>query len=93
MTRHLSHELQPDADWDVMLLHYLGLDHIGHIATPLSPLVGPKLNEMDEVVRRIYDFLVEKVGVKPICVLLQFLRNSRFHEIDVIGKIYFLTSF
>lgn len=37
-----------------MILHYLGLDHIGHIAGPSSPLVGPKLLEMDHVVGKIY---------------------------------------
>lgn len=37
-----------------MILHYLGLDHIGHIAGPTSPLVGPKLKEMDNIIKRIY---------------------------------------
>ena len=30
VTRHLDEELERD-DWDVMILHYLGLDHIGHL--------------------------------------------------------------
>lgn len=33
MTRHVPHELE-NADWNVMILHYLGLDHIGHKAGP-----------------------------------------------------------
>ena len=53
VTRHLDDELRRD-DWDVMILHYLGLDHIGHLAGPGSPLVRPKLDEMDDVVKKIY---------------------------------------
>ena len=41
-----------------MILHYLGLDHIGHIAGPSSPLVGPKLLEMDHIVRTIYSAML-----------------------------------
>ncbi|KAK7100707.1 GPI ethanolamine phosphate transferase 2-like [Littorina saxatilis] len=53
VTRHLSKELSSE-DWDVMILHYLGLDHIGHLYGPVSDLVPPKLHEMDAVVRQIY---------------------------------------
>jgi len=37
-----------------MVLHYLGLDHIGHVEGPHSPLVRPKLQEMDHIVKRIH---------------------------------------
>ena len=40
-----------------MILHYLGLDHIGHFAGPRSPLVAPKLDEMDDIVRRLFEYL------------------------------------
>jgi ethanolaminephosphotransferase len=33
VTRHIPHELGQD-DWSTMVLHYLGLDHIGHKAGP-----------------------------------------------------------
>ena len=46
-----------------MVLHYLGLDHIGHLAGPSSDLVPPKLEEMSEVIRRIHAGL--KVKVRP----------------------------
>ena len=62
MTRHLDRELSNKAIWDVMILHYLGLDHIGHLAGPQSPLVQPKLDEMDVIVKRIYDFNVKRVS-------------------------------
>lgn len=33
VTRHVPEELERD-DWNTMVLHYLGLDHIGHKAGP-----------------------------------------------------------
>ncbi|CAC5374469.1 PIGG [Mytilus coruscus] len=59
VTRHLEKELS-ELDFDVMVLHYLGLDHIGHIAGPFSPLIGPKLKEMDDIIRNIYQELSKK---------------------------------
>ena len=37
-----------------MILHYLGLDHIGHLSGPNSPLIRPKLDEMDKIIEMIY---------------------------------------
>ena len=42
VTRHLDAELTT-RDWDALILHYLGLDHIGHTVGPHSALVLPKL--------------------------------------------------
>ncbi|XP_031837371.2 phosphatidylinositol glycan anchor biosynthesis class G isoform X1 [Nomia melanderi] len=53
ITRHLHKELYDNTDWSVMILHYLGLDHIGHVHGPFSPLIKTKLNEMDTVIRKI----------------------------------------
>jgi len=33
VTRHLDWELV-SKDWDVLILHYLGLDHVGHLGGP-----------------------------------------------------------
>jgi len=63
LIRHLSAELARN-DWDLMILHYLGLDHIGHLAGPQSPLVQPKLKEMDDVIESILATLEEKVRHK-----------------------------
>ncbi len=63
MTRHLDAELS-SRDWDVLILHYLGLDHIGHLAGPYSPLVPGKLQEMDGVVEKIYNNVIKQVGLK-----------------------------
>ena len=59
VTRHLESELSRN-DWDITIFHYLGLDHIGHLAGPSSPLVKPKLDEMSDVIKRVYEDLVEK---------------------------------
>ncbi|KAI9796809.1 MAG: major facilitator super transporter protein [Piccolia ochrophora] len=54
VTRHVSHELR-STDWHTMIMHYLGLDHIGHKAGPRSPNMVPKQQEMDGIVRQIYE--------------------------------------
>lgn len=54
--RNISRQLVAELgakDWTLLVLHYLGLDHIGHVEGPFSPRVPMKLREMDEVVRRI----------------------------------------
>ena len=43
-----------------MILHYLGLDHVGHIEGPYAPFnVRRKLYEMDEIIKKIYSSLNE----------------------------------
>ncbi|KAI1487779.1 GPI ethanolamine phosphate transferase [Biscogniauxia mediterranea] len=54
VTRHIAGELRNE-DWNTMVLHYLGLDHIGHKAGPRSPNMIPKQREMDGIVRQIYE--------------------------------------
>ncbi|XP_065873889.1 uncharacterized protein [Euphorbia lathyris] len=53
VSRHLGNELSRD-DWNLLILHYLGLDHVGHIGGRSSFLMGPKLKEMDEAVKMIH---------------------------------------
>ncbi|KAG0648280.1 Glycosylphosphatidylinositol-anchor biosynthesis 7 [Hyphodiscus hymeniophilus] len=54
VTRHIPEELDRD-DWNTMVLHYLGLDHIGHKTGPRSPHMIPKHREMDNIVSQIYN--------------------------------------
>ncbi|TGJ86138.1 hypothetical protein E0Z10_g2663 [Xylaria hypoxylon] len=54
VTRHIAGELRND-DWNTMVLHYLGLDHIGHKTGPRGPNMIPKQREMDAIVRQIYE--------------------------------------
>ncbi|XP_054809274.1 GPI ethanolamine phosphate transferase 2 isoform X2 [Prosopis cineraria] len=53
VSRHLENELG-QGDWKLLILHYLGLDHVGHIGGRNSALMVPKLSEMDEVVKLIH---------------------------------------
>ncbi|KAM9137827.1 GPI ethanolamine phosphate transferase 2 isoform 4-T4 [Pangshura tecta] len=59
VTRHLDSVLKRE-DWDILILHYLGLDHIGHLTGPNSPLVEPKLYEMDNILKKIHTSLLSK---------------------------------
>ncbi|RZC32507.1 Phosphodiest and/or Metalloenzyme domain containing protein [Asbolus verrucosus] len=54
VTRNVKHEINR-TDWDIMILHYLGLDHIGHVFGPKSPLILTKLKEMDDIIEEIYN--------------------------------------
>lgn len=53
VTRHLKTELD-DVQWDALILHYLGLDHIGHKGGPNSAFMKPKQREMDQVLEELY---------------------------------------
>eukprot|EP00096_Caligus_rogercresseyi_P010442 TRINITY_DN380_c1_g1_i2.p2 TRINITY_DN380_c1_g1~~TRINITY_DN380_c1_g1_i2.p2 ORF type:complete len:303 (+),score=84.53 TRINITY_DN380_c1_g1_i2:1860-2768(+) len=59
VSRILPSELEAE-DWDVLALHYLGLDHIGHVVGPGSPLIPSKLREMEGVVREVVGGLQKK---------------------------------
>ncbi|KAF9996163.1 major facilitator super transporter protein [Entomortierella chlamydospora] len=59
VTRHVEPELARD-DWDGLIFHYLGLDHVGHSGGPKSALMRPKQAEMDSVAETIYKALVAK---------------------------------
>ena len=59
VTRHVDSEMSKD-DWDVAILHFLGLDHIGHVQGPRGPQIPGKLREMGQILRRIADHLAAK---------------------------------
>ncbi|KAI9686314.1 MAG: major facilitator super transporter protein, partial [Bogoriella megaspora] len=59
VTRHIPTALSsPPSDWSALILHYLGLDHIGHKAGPRSPNMVPKQREMDSIVETIYESML-----------------------------------
>ncbi|XP_023763089.1 GPI ethanolamine phosphate transferase 2 [Lactuca sativa] len=58
VSRHLSYELYKN-DWNLLILHYLGLDHVGHLGGRSSTLMGPKLKEMDEVIKLIHSSIIQ----------------------------------
>lgn len=62
VTRHLPSQLSRETSaysnkWDALVLHYLGLDHIGHKGGPDSVHMPQKLEEMDKIVKDIFDSL------------------------------------
>ena len=40
-------------DWDVLIAHFLGVDHCGHRFGPDHPAMAEKLTQMDEVIRSV----------------------------------------
>jgi ethanolamine phosphate transferase 2 subunit G len=38
----------------------LGLDHVGHLGGPGSPLMKPKQKEMDQAIESIYNIVAEQ---------------------------------
>ena len=60
VSRHLTDAYLHRNDWDMTILHYLGLDHIGHLAGPSSPLIRPKLVEMGAIIQKVKESLFEK---------------------------------
>uniref|UniRef100_A0A093UW33 GPI ethanolamine phosphate transferase 2 n=1 Tax=Talaromyces marneffei PM1 TaxID=1077442 RepID=A0A093UW33_TALMA len=69
VTRHVSPELAQD-DWSVMVLHYLGLDHIGHKAGPKSSHMIPKQREMDGIVEEIYNAMLSETHLDSTLLVL-----------------------
>ncbi|KAF3925648.1 hypothetical protein ABW21_db0208044 [Orbilia brochopaga] len=69
VTRHVAPELQ-QKDWDTMILHYLGLDHIGHKTGPRSAHMIPKQREMDGIVKQVYEAIETEEYLKDTLFVL-----------------------
>ncbi|CAG8073487.1 unnamed protein product [Penicillium olsonii] len=69
VTRHVSNELSQD-DWSAFIMHYLGLDHIGHKAGPKSPFMVPKQQEMDGVVQEVYTAMQRQQHLQSTLLVL-----------------------
>ncbi|KAK9466434.1 hypothetical protein V1512DRAFT_226081 [Lipomyces arxii] len=50
VTSHIFPLLQRKDEWDVMIAHYLGVDHAGHRFGPDTPQMRAKLIQMDKMV-------------------------------------------
>lgn len=69
ITKKLSEELKR-SDWELLILHFLGLDHIGHVEGPFSAKVPTKLREMDTVAMHIHLALMHSVCFNKYCTNL-----------------------
>lgn len=56
IVEHLVPERKKE-DWDVIVAHFLGVDHCGHRYGPYHDAMAKKLNEMNDVLRSIVDSL------------------------------------
>ncbi|KAK7484510.1 hypothetical protein BaRGS_00024266 [Batillaria attramentaria] len=53
---HLYSEVRR-RDWDVIIAHFLGVDHCGHRYGPDHPAMAEKLSQMDQVIRNVTQLL------------------------------------
>ena len=55
VTEHIFPLMHPSktTEWDVIIGHYLGVDHAGHRYGPDHPAMTAKLNQMDGVIRKM----------------------------------------
>ncbi|KAK5137014.1 hypothetical protein LTR08_001023 [Meristemomyces frigidus] len=55
VNEHLFPLLKPSMQgrWDVIIGHYLGVDHAGHRYGPDHPAMNEKLQQMDDILRRV----------------------------------------
>ena len=91
VTRHLDYELHQN-DWQVMILHYLGLDHIGHMEGPKSHNMKKKLTEMDDIFMNIYEsvtqhvskHLIKKIKFGKIKTFVFFLKDIKTNQTSLI---------
>src|ERR1700679_2961727 len=44
-------------DWDVVIAHFLGVDHCGHRYGPAHPEMGRKLKQLNEVVKDVVEYI------------------------------------
>ena len=69
MTRNVDRELEA-VEFDLMILHYLGVDHVGHVHGPKHPLIREKLAEMDSIIQKVYNRLLSTPVGNPHLMLI-----------------------
>ena len=60
VTRHIQDQINERDQWDTLILHYLGLDHIGHKGGAHSKFMPKKQIEMDNIIRKLYEEIVDE---------------------------------
>lgn len=53
MVQNLVPSIREAADWDVLIGHYLGVDHVGHTYDVHSPHMAAKLQQMNQHVEQV----------------------------------------
>ena len=68
--------------FDALILHYLGLDHVGHLGGPKSPLMPAKQREMDNIIERLYDYLAKQDEIDGGTSLLVVVGDHGMTEVN-----------
>ncbi|KAM7341838.1 phosphatidylinositol glycan anchor biosynthesis class O isoform 1-T4 [Cochliomyia hominivorax] len=63
--KHLPKEMQKN-DWQVLIAHFLGVDHCGHKYGPLHEEMSRKLSEMNDVIRNVVAEMDDKTTLLVI---------------------------
>lgn len=72
-------------DWK--LLHFSGLDHIGHVYGPFHSLIPIKLKEMDDIIFKIYQILSSKYQNTLLVITSDHgMRDSGGHGGSSLGE-------
>eukprot|EP01117_Protostelium_nocturnum_P011764 TRINITY_DN428_c0_g1_i1.p1 TRINITY_DN428_c0_g1~~TRINITY_DN428_c0_g1_i1.p1 ORF type:complete len:926 (+),score=242.77 TRINITY_DN428_c0_g1_i1:207-2984(+) len=71
--------------WDALILHYLGLDHIGHLEGPNSPLMPGKQREIDGILRDLFQKIGELDEKTKGKTLLVFCSDHGMNELGNHG--------
>ncbi|CAI5731164.1 unnamed protein product [Hyaloperonospora brassicae] len=65
VTTHLFPELDKP-DWDLLVAHFLGVDHVGHTHGPSSVFMAQKLDEMNGVLSKLLQHLKDMPGGEDV---------------------------
>ncbi len=63
---HFQHEFENQSEWDVLIAHFLGLDHAGHTFGRDTPQIESKLNQLDAFLAN----LVPQIASDTLLVVL-----------------------
>lgn len=55
----IDHLLEEVNQFDILIAHFLGVDHVGHRYGPNHPAMRAKLNQLDQVLRQVIDKMDE----------------------------------
>jgi predicted AlkP superfamily pyrophosphatase or phosphodiesterase len=81
VTRHVANEMEQD-DWNAMILHCLGVDHIGHMSGPESPHMIDKQIQMDLVVKTIFEAIDTRVQHHDTLLFLLGDHGTSYKELS-----------
>eukprot|EP00754_Rhynchopus_humris_P039678 Rhum_TRINITY_DN22796_c0_g1::Rhum_TRINITY_DN22796_c0_g1_i1::g.175961::m.175961/K05310/GPI7; ethanolaminephosphotransferase len=99
VTRHvhtMCQDGEEDGDWSLTVLHYLGVDHIGHYLGADNDVMRAKEREMDTVIRKLHEELVQKhAGTVLVVVSDHGMTDGGNHggsssaEVDTVFMMFF----